>query len=235
MFKAFGFDLDDTLYIRDGVYRNVFNVMQDNVISIKDEFEAFNFVYQKFSVEYYNRFMKGFETKNSYQLKRIIDSYSFFKKNITKEQAIIFQSLYSYFKDHIELSSHMEDVLNHLNDTNTELFILTNGESDNQWQKIKSLELTRYIPRKNIFVSDDLKVSKPNPKIYKQVEKKLNLVNNEIVFIGDDWENDVLGPNKFGWRTIFLNTNNYNFKLHENLLSVVNNDEELKNFVEDHF
>ena len=235
MFKGFGFDLDDTLYIRNEVYRNVFEVMQNNVISIEAGFGDFNNVYQQFSIKYYNRFMNGIETKDSYQLKRITDSYLFFNENITREQAIIFQSLYSYFKDHIEISSHMNDILGYLSKKDTKLFILTNGESNNQWRKIKSLNLLKYILEENIFVSDDLNVSKPNSAIYKRVEEKLNLMSDEIIFIGDNWENDIVGPNNSGWNTILLNTNNYNCIPHENLLSVVDTDEELKNFIKDNF
>lgn len=57
--------------------------------------------------------------------------------------------------------------------------------------------------------------TKPNPQIYLELQRKANLYNNEILVIGDDFENDFKAPKKLGINAIL-------FRNYEQLLQDLN-------------
>lgn len=55
------------------------------------------------------------------------------------------------------------------------------------------------------FSSVDLGVRKPDPAFFKVVEKTMGVLPGELVMIGDNYNNDVLGAVQSGWRAIWFN------------------------------
>lgn len=53
-----------------------------------------------------------------------------------------------------------------------------------------------------VFVSSEVGWQKPATEFFRAAEEKLALVPEQIVLVGDDWTNDVLGARKAGWRAI---------------------------------
>ncbi|WP_240407235.1 HAD family hydrolase [Gracilibacillus halophilus] len=70
---------------------------------------------------------------------------------------------------------------------------------------MKQLGVTHWIPESNIFVSGDLGVSKPNINAFQHVENALNLEKDQTIYIGDAYENDVVGAKQAGWHVIWMN------------------------------
>ncbi len=56
-----------------------------------------------------------------------------------------------------------------------------------------------------LFISSEIGWVKPAEQFYSQVTRRLNLAPEQILLIGDDWENDVAAPRRFGWQAWFLN------------------------------
>jgi HAD superfamily hydrolase (TIGR01549 family) len=65
-----------------------------------------------------------------------------------------------------------------------------------QIKKISKLNLTKYI--NSIVTSEEAECEKPNLKIFKLANKKLNLKKYELIMIGDNYKKDILGAKKFG-------------------------------------
>lgn len=55
-----------------------------------------------------------------------------------------------------------------------------------------------------IFISSQVGWSKPSPQFYRQIETITGLAPEQIMFVGDDWENDVNAPRNLGWQTRWL-------------------------------
>lgn len=53
-----------------------------------------------------------------------------------------------------------------------------------------------------IFVSSELSVRKPSPEFFRAIEKRLNLRPEQLLLIGDDWENDYRGATAAGWKAM---------------------------------
>ncbi|WP_124059330.1 HAD family hydrolase [Vaginisenegalia massiliensis] len=205
MIKVIGFDLDDTLYDRNQIYRNTYNIMENNVVRTHMRFEEFNKVYQEFSIAEYQLFIAGQKSKLAYKLDRVIRTYEFFGYDIDMEKAYIFDALYYYFRDKIVPRPYMKLLLEMLKNTDLELFILTNGAEADQLNKYHNLELEEYIPRDRFFVSERLGISKPDRRIFQAVQSQLGYASHEILYIGDHPDNDVMGAADAGWLAFYLN------------------------------
>jgi len=90
------------------------------------------------------------------------------------------------FKKGIETIEGMEDILKSLS---KKYFLATLINEGSEWANYK-LDVSdfRKFFKKN-FISGDLKVAKPNPKIYKIVLETLKIKPKECVFIDDEKEN----------------------------------------------
>jgi len=56
-----------------------------------------------------------------------------------------------------------------------------------------------------IFISSEVGFAKPARNFYENVTRQLAASPEEILIVGDDWENDVAAPKHYGWQAIWLN------------------------------
>lgn len=202
--KAIGFDLDDTLYDRNEIYARVYQVMQQTVLELPITFEEFNQVYQLESIKWYQRFMADRCEEAEYQIKRVLDTYQKFGATLRPADGKLFNDLYVYFKDSIQLRPFMKEIIQHLMDRDLDLFILTNGPSMNQWHKIDVLRLDQWFKKDRLFVSGDLNLTKPDPAIFHTLASQMNYQGDEILYIGDHYINDIQGAKDAGWNVLYF-------------------------------
>ncbi|MCW4049354.1 MAG: HAD family hydrolase [Candidatus Bathyarchaeota archaeon] len=86
------------------------------------------------------------------------------------------------------------------------LSLLTNGPSDSQREKIRVLGLAKYFD--HIVVSGEEGYSKPNPEIFNILAKRVGIPTHEIIYIGNNYEKDVIGAKNAGLRAIWINREN---------------------------
>nr|UWI51801.1 YjjG family noncanonical pyrimidine nucleotidase [Clostridioides difficile] len=87
------------------------------------------------------------------------------------------------------------------------IIIITNGISKVQNNRLKNSEIKEYID--GMIVSEEVKVSKPNPEIFKYAFEKFNCYDKtSALMIGDSLTSDILGGINSGIDTCWLNTNN---------------------------
>ncbi len=53
---------------------------------------------------------------------------------------------------------------------------------------------------RHVFISSQVGYPKPAPQFFRAVEERLGLRGDEILLVGDDWTNDVLGGRSCGWQ-----------------------------------
>jgi len=202
--KAIGFDLDDTLYNRSDVYKNVFQTMEKKVIKTGIVFEEFNEVFEKNSQNEYNLYIRGEQKEQTYRINRVILTYRHFGFEISENDAIIYQKLYEKYKQNLTLRDGAEGVLNNLKNSKYELFLLTNGPSKGQREKIQVLNLEEWFDENKIFISDEIGYAKPDNEIFQHVERNLEHHGKELLYIGDDLDNDILSAKKMNWDSIYF-------------------------------
>lgn len=65
---------------------------------------------------------------------------------------------------------------------------------------------------KDVFVSEELGVSKPNPLIYLKALEKVKLSPDEILYIGDSVKLDLEPANSLGIKTLIIDRDNFYYK-----------------------
>lgn len=81
--------------------------------------------------------------------------------------------------------------------------IVTHGLTVKQAEKIVRLGLMPYLDTRAIYISDQIGISKPNPKLYLAALRDLQLHPGEVVYVGDSPEHDVAPPQSLGMIAIW--------------------------------
>ena len=81
--------------------------------------------------------------------------------------------------------------------------IITHGKTVKQAEKLVRLGLVPFLDPKAIFISDQIGISKPNPKLYQAALRELNLGPGEVMYVGDSLEHDVAPPASIGIATVW--------------------------------
>ena len=176
--KAIGFDMDGTLY---------------------DEFDFIIQVYEPIASLFYNSISDINTIKNSMLLKWLEkgSSYPFIFSEIAVETGLesdlhekkIKEALLIYrnFIPTLFLTERIKFLLEELKGK-YELFLVSDGSSTLQWNKIKALNLENYFDKQNIFVSGDhgKRAEKPGLMSLNHLAVfNKSFEKNEVVFIGD--------------------------------------------------
>jgi putative hydrolase of the HAD superfamily len=95
------------------------------------------------------------------------------------------------------------EVLDKLKD-HYQLLLLTNGSPDLQHTKLSlSPKLIPYFD--HIVVSGDFGKGKPDPSIFEHAQLRLSLHKEEILMVGDNLMTDILGANRAGIKSVWIN------------------------------
>lgn len=82
--------------------------------------------------------------------------------------------------------------------TEFKLAIVSNGGKTSQWRKLEATELIEIFDPENIFVSSELGMEKPDPRIFHLACQGLGEKPRDCLFIGDRDEIDGLGARRAG-------------------------------------
>ena len=93
-------------------------------------------------------------------------------------------------------------VLAHLSGASVRLGVITEGPAVKQAEKLLRLGLTQYFDPTAIFISDQLGISKPNPKLYRRACELAGVAPSEAMYVGDNAPNDVDPANAVGMKTV---------------------------------
>lgn len=74
------------------------------------------------------------------------------------------------------------------------------------WEPALKYGMVPNIKYKKVFLSYQLGLRKPDPEIYKIVQKESGVKGKEILFV-DDIEENLVVPQSLGWKTVLFNQN----------------------------
>ena len=199
----FLFDLDDTLYDQsvpfEKAYHDLFSEITD--IDLKKLFID----YRIHSDETFAKSEKKEMTMEDMYHYRTAEAFKDNGVLLTRKQALEFQNVYEYYQNHLELDERIRNMLNYLKDNGHFISLITNGPSAHQRDKIRCLQLERWIDINTIIISSETPVRKPDPAIFKIAEKRFSLDLNKTYFVGDSFPSDIEGAAAAGWKTIWFN------------------------------
>ena len=114
------------------------------------------------------------------------------------------------YRSHIpmlKLSDETREMLEHMKALGVPMFIITDGRSFTQRNKIRALRLYEYIPWENIFISEEMGCEKTNPAAFNEIKHRYPSTDRErveYVFVGDNPAKDFLVANTNGALSVLL-------------------------------
>jgi len=81
--------------------------------------------------------------------------------------------------------------------------VITHGWTSKQSEKLIRLGIADLLDPRAIFISDQVGISKPNPKLYGQALRSLGLDAPSVVYVGDSLANDIAPPKGLGMIAIW--------------------------------
>ncbi|MDU6574053.1 MAG: HAD family hydrolase [Gemella haemolysans] len=199
------FDVDDTLYEQIVPFKNAYRSLFD----IDIDMEKFYLLSRYYSDVKFEASRNGEMTMDEYHIYRIQEAARDLGVFLTDEQALNMQKEYKKNQQKLQMSDITINILELAKKNNVKLGVITNGPSEHQWAKIDALGVEKLIPRENIIVSGDLGIiNKPDVRIFDAMQEKLQLDTESLYYIGDSFENDIVGANNAGWKSIWINRYN---------------------------
>ena len=126
--------------------------------------------------------------------------------NINKNMKNELLSLYKILSPYPEVKGVLED----LKKKNFKLAILSNGTLDLLNELVESNKLNNLFD--DLFSIEEVKVYKPDSRVYEIPVKKYNVKANEITFLSaNTW--DVSGGGNYGYNSIWVNRNKLEFDI----------------------
>lgn len=95
------------------------------------------------------------------------------------------------------------ELMEYLEARNYKMYIVTNGFTNVQIEKLSSSGLNKFITR--MFSSEQIGYNKPKPQIFEWALKSANARKSESLMIGDELIADVGGARKFGIDQVYYN------------------------------
>lgn len=200
--RALIFDLDDTLYNQLQPFQAAIN---QNFNLGRIHIESLYVLSRKYSDEVFHLSESGQIGMEEMHIYRIKQSLADFGICISNEEAKKFQQDYDYFQSQIYLLDDIRQTLDVCQNNGILMGLITNGPAEHQWKKIHQLRLNNWIKEEHMIVSGEVGLAKPQLEIFELAEKRMGLVKEETYYIGDSFQNDVVGAKKANWQAVWIN------------------------------
>ncbi len=197
------FDLDDTLYDLSEPFRRAHRELFGDILG--EECEELFRMSRIYSDEVLALEKEGkIASKDAFFL-RIHRTYLDVGMDMDRVTADCFEEKYRYYQKHIVMPEDIKKMLDDCKEAGHTMALLTNGNLNGQGVKIKALNIRNWFAEENIFVSEITGFHKPAPGTFHYVQEHLGVEPQEIWYVGDTYEVDVLGGKRAGWNVIWFN------------------------------
>ena len=93
------------------------------------------------------------------------------------------------------------ELLRDLSAAGVRVGVITHGWTMKQAEKLVRLGLTRWLDHDAVFISDQIGIAKPNPKLYLAALRTHGIAPGRAMYVGDNPVNDIAPPKRLGMRT----------------------------------
>lgn len=196
------FDADDTLFDFKKSEREAF---KNTILEFNIEYdESYHLkTYQEINTVMWKELEQGLITQENLKIerfKRLSD-----KLNIRFDETHFAKSYIEHLAGASFLYDGSIDLIENLSKSH-KLSIVTNGLAFVQHKRIRESIISKYFA--DIVISEEILVSKPNPKIFEHALKNINHNDkSKVLMVGDSLTSDIKGGINFGIDTCWYNPN----------------------------
>ncbi|NOW04992.1 YjjG family noncanonical pyrimidine nucleotidase [Clostridium beijerinckii] len=196
------FDADDTLFDFKKSEREAFkNTILEFNINYDENYHLK--IYQDINTAIWKEFEQGLITQEKLKVerfKRLADKLkiSFDEIEFAKSYMQNLSNCSFLFDGSLELIEHLSK--------NYKLSIITNGLTSVQENRIRKSIISKYF--EDVVISEEISISKPNPKIFEHALKNISHTNKStVLMVGDSLTSDIQGGINFVIDTCWYNPN----------------------------
>lgn len=204
MIKAILFDLDNTLIDRQRAFKEMLYRVFGSYYEDKGYVEKL--------VNDMIEFDNGGRVERVDAFNKLIDKYNikeFSAEKLSKDWSNESGSTVYLFDDVIETLKELKKKY--------KLAIVTNGDFVSQKRKLDNINLYEYL--EYTLISDEIGIRKPDPRIYKYALNKMNLKEDECIYVGDSYSRDIVGALNANIKPIYVCRNNVK---HDDVVTIYN-------------
>jgi putative hydrolase of the HAD superfamily len=198
--KAVLFDLDDTLFSTTAFARrartNAVRAMVEAGLDVPEEVVSRELeeVLTEFSSNYEHHYDKLLQRLRPESLERL------------NPALVVAAGVVAYHDTKFRELVPFDDVVPLLRDLKAAGIkngIVTHGWTVKQAEKMVRLGLVPWLDPEAVFISDQIGISKPNPKLWQVALYDLGLAPAEVMYVGDSPEHDIAPPQTLGITTVW--------------------------------
>jgi len=198
------FDLDDTLFDHTRASRIALESV--HAVHARDvDFDDFIREHARVLEVFHARFLKGEFSLDQARAARMIELFATFEKSVNANLALDISMQYRCeHQGNRALVTGARELLEALQHQ-TRMGIITNNSTAEQIEKLRALDIAHFF--EVIVISEDVGVTKPNPKIFEIALERFGAQPHQAVMIGDSFTNDIEGAIGAGIAPLWLHRN----------------------------
>ena len=201
MKKILLFDADGTLFDFHAAEQDALNQLMETC-RILDKENAIK-IYHRINSALWKRIEEGTMTQSRLKIQRFEEFICEMKLDLNAEK------LAEVFMHNLSKGTHLIDyayeTLEKLH-KNYDCHIITNGITQIQKERMSRSELRPFL--KEVFISEEMGISKPDPRYFDLVKEKLKPEQDDVfIVIGDSLSSDIQGALNSNLRCIWYNPN----------------------------
>ncbi len=208
-YKHIFWDLDHTLWDFESNSVAALQLVYDTFLLAQkgvDPFPAFNNNYHKHNDVYWDRFRKGFITREKMRWKRMyvtLLDYKIADEPLAKQMG---EAYLEFLPQQTHLFAYATKILEAAKNTGIQQHIITNGFEDTQIQKMTNSNILHFFT--HIVTSEKAMSLKPNPEMYQHAMQLASTKAAESLMIGDAIDVDIAGAFSVNMDNIWFNPHN---------------------------
>lgn len=198
------FDIDGTLIDHKGAQNKAIKQIGKKYLSNISN-KQFQKNWLKFTKKNWLLFEQGKLDFNSQKIARVQDTWKSFSKSVDKKDAekIINEYVLNY---ELNLTSFpfVFSTLQYLHKKKYRLGIISNGSNSQQIKKLKKIKAYDLLEKKLIIISEKIGYAKPDVRIFAHAQKISRTDPSQIIFFGDDINNDIIPAKNLHWEVMLI-------------------------------
>ncbi|RPI75044.1 MAG: HAD family hydrolase [Desulfobacteraceae bacterium] len=197
------FDIDGTLLDEDAAeHKAAMAFQKEHAELFLQPPDVFADAWRRLTEFHVQRFLKGEISFREQRIARMQALFAGVGRKLAEEEAgTLFKAYLKHYEANWCLFGDVQDCLQALKGRS--LGIISNGDSRQQRQKLDQLHIRELFDP--VIISSDLDISKPDAGIFLEACRQAGQSPRECIYVGDNYEVDILGSRNAGLRGIWLN------------------------------
>ena len=199
--KAILFDVDDTLFSTTEFARHAREKAVDAMVEMGIEAPAEEVLTELLEV------IREFGSNYGQHFDKLLDRLPPHQRRDVNPALIVAAGMTAYHDTKFEHLRAFEDVrpfLESLRAARMRTGIVTHGMTTKQCEKLLRLGIVDLLGPRDIFISEQVGIAKPNPKLYQHALTSMGLLPSEVLYVGDNLAHDIVPPRSIGMHTAWI-------------------------------